>query len=185
VRPNTPTKAPAARTEQIILFRVSGQIFAISSASVQEVRGVDSLSGAAKEISQPGLLKVKHFVRRGENSLYVINAAMHFGLPPAPPALVFVLRRTRTALLIDGIEKMTTMTRLQALPLAFCHEERVWYRGLTALDQTVVPVVKPDGFLTAEELFVLDASLSHEADVEARRVAEDSAQDGLDTSLTQ
>src|SRR5260221_11482793 len=89
---------------------------------------------------------------------------MHFGLPPAPPALVFVLRRTRTALLIDGIEKMTSMTRLQALPMAFCHEEREWYRGLTALDQTVVPVVKPDGFLTPEELFLLDASLSQEAD---------------------
>src|SRR6202045_4241799 len=84
---------------------------------------------------------------------------MPFGLPPALPALVFVLRRTRTALLIDGIEKMTTMTRLQALPLAFCHEERVWYRVLTALDQTVVPVIKPDGFLTPDQLFSLDASL--------------------------
>ncbi len=37
----------AARTEQIILFRISGQPFALSSASVQEVRSVDSLSGAA------------------------------------------------------------------------------------------------------------------------------------------
>jgi len=60
-----------------------------------------------------------------------------------------VLRKTRTALLIDGIEKMTTMTRLQALPLSFCHEERQWYRGLTALDQTVVPVVHPEGFFVA------------------------------------
>jgi hypothetical protein len=66
VRPNTPIKGPAPRTEQIILFRVSGQIFAVSSASVQEVRGIDSLSGAAKEISQPTLTKVKHVVRRGE-----------------------------------------------------------------------------------------------------------------------
>jgi len=185
VRPNSPVKAPAARTEQIILFRVSGQLFAVSSASVQEVRGVDSLSGAAKEISQPSLRKVKHVVRRGENSVYVVNAAMHFGLPPAPPALVFVLRRTRTALLIDGIEKMTTMTRLQALPLAFCHEERAWYRGLTALDQSVVPVVKPDGFLTPDELFLLDSSLSQEADAEASRIAEENAQQGIDTSITQ
>jgi len=185
VRPNFPIKAPAARTEQIILFRVSGQLFAVSSASVQEVRGVDSLSGAAKEISQPSLRKVKHVVRRGENSVYVVNAAMHFGLPPAPAALVFVLRRTRTALLIDGIEKMTTMTRLQALPLAFCHEERGWYRGLTALDQSVVPVVKPDGFLTPDELFLLDASLSQEAEAEAIRIAEENAQLGIDTSITQ
>jgi chemotaxis signal transduction protein len=176
-------KTPATRSEQIILFRVSGQVFAVSSASVQEVRGVDSLSGAAKEVSHPGLRKVKHFVRRGENSIYVVNAAMHFGLPPAPPALVFVLRRTRTALLIDGIEKMTSITRLQALPLAFCHEERDWYRGLTALDQTVVPVVKPDGFLTPEELFLLDASLSQEAD--AKREAERNAQNEQDAGITQ
>jgi chemotaxis signal transduction protein len=152
-------KATPVRTEQIILFRVSGQLFAVSSASVQEVRGVDTLSAIAKEVALPDLPKVKHYVHRGENSLYVVNAAMHFGLRPAPAALVFVLRRTRTALLIDGIEKMTTMTRLQALPLAFCHEERVWYRGLTALDQTVVPVIKPEGFLTPDQLFSLDASL--------------------------
>jgi chemotaxis signal transduction protein len=193
----SPTKSPAARTEQIILFRVSGQIFAVSSASVQEVRGIDSLSGAAKEMSHPALRKVKHFVRRGENSVYVINAALHFGLPPAPPALVFVLRRTRTALLIDGIEKMTSMSRLQALPLAYCHEERTWYRGLTALDQTVVPVVKPDGFLTPDELFLLDASLAQEADAETNRQAErnapndrpddqrDQPEDEPDTSITQ
>src|SRR2546430_6197442 len=91
-----PAKPGLAKSEQIILFRVSGQLFAVSSASVQEVRGIDSLSGVAKEISQPSLRKVKHVVRRGEYSVYVVNAAMHFGLPPAPPALVFVLRRTRT-----------------------------------------------------------------------------------------
>jgi chemotaxis signal transduction protein len=197
VRPLSPVKLPAARTEQIILFRVSGQIFAISSASVQEVRGVDSLSAVAKEISQPGLSKVKHYVRRGEYLVYVVNAAMHFGLPPVPPALVFVLRRTRTALLIDGIEKMTSMSRLQALPQAFCHEERIWYRGLTALDQSVVPVVKPDGFLTPEELFILDASLSRKADAqekldsnaEENRAADDGIEDLQDniqdTGLTQ
>ena len=197
MRPLSPTKAPAGRTEQIILFRVSGQIFAVSSASVQEVRGIDSLSGAAKEMAHPAVRKVKYFVRRGENSVYVVNAAMHFGLPPAPPALVFVLRRTRTALLIDGIEKMTSMSRLQALPLAYCHEERTWYRGLTALDQAVVPVVKPDGFLTPEDIFLLDASLAQEADAEINRQAEldgpqepehepqDYLDDGQSTGVTQ
>jgi chemotaxis signal transduction protein len=154
-----PTKAPPVRTEQIILFRVSGQLFAVSSASVQEVRSVDTLAGAAREIAQAGLRKVRHVVQRGEHFFYVVNGAMHFGLPPFAPALVFVLRRTRTALLIDGIEKMTTMTRLQALPQAFCNEERDWYRGVTAIDQTVVPVVKPEGFLTPDELFLLDSSL--------------------------
>jgi len=111
------------------------------------------------EISAPGLRKVRHVVRRGDRSLFIVNGAMHFGLHAAEGALLFVLRKTRTALLIDGIDKMATMTRLQALPLSFCHEERQWYRGLTALDQSVVPVVKPEGFLSLEELALLDAAL--------------------------
>jgi chemotaxis signal transduction protein len=152
-------KSHAARTEQIILFRVSGQVFAVSSASVQEVRSVDSLSGAATEINLPTLRKVRHVVRRGDKSLYVVNAAAHFGLPASSAGLVFVLRKTRTALLVDGMDKMATMNRLQALPLSYCHEERLWYRGLTALDQNVIPVVNPEGFLTADEFALLDASL--------------------------
>lgn len=158
MRPAPESKASVARTEQIILFRVSGQLFAISSASVQEVRSVDSLAGGAMDIPNPCLRKVRHVIRRGDKSLFVVNGAVHFGLPVTPAALVFVLRRTKTALLIDGIEKMTTMTRLQALPLAFCHEERGWYRGLTALDQSVIPVVNPEGFLSQEELELLNAS---------------------------
>jgi chemotaxis signal transduction protein len=153
----------AARTEQIILFRISGHLFAVSSASVQEVRSVDSLAGAATEIDQPTLRKVRHVVRRGDKALYVVSGAAHFGLPPSSAGLVFVLRKTRTALLVDGIDKMATMTRLQALPLAYCHEERSWYRGLTALDQNVIPVVNPECFLTADEFALLDASLVPES----------------------
>jgi chemotaxis signal transduction protein len=154
-----PQAAAAVRTEQIILFRVSGQLFAVSSGSVQEVRSVDSLAGSATEITAPGLKKVRHIVRRGDKSLFVVNGALHFGLPLTSGQLVFVLRSTRTALLVDGIEKMTTMTRLQALPQAFCREERNWYRGVTALDQNVVPVIKPEGFLTSEEIALLDEAV--------------------------
>ena len=155
----SPAKPSPLRTEQIILFRISGQLFAISSASVQEVRGTDSLSGGASEVNVPGIRKVREVMRRGDKSLFIVNGAAHFGLPASEGTLIFVLRKTRTALLVDGIEKMTAMSRLQALPLSFCHEERQWYRGLTALDQTVVPVVHPEGFLSAEELTLLDASL--------------------------
>jgi chemotaxis signal transduction protein len=156
-------KTQPVRTEQIILFRCSTQVFAVSSASVQEVRSVDSLAGSPQEIHEPTLPKVRHMFRRGESNLYVVNAAIHFGLRPSPASLIFLLRKARTALLIDAIEKMTTMTRLQALPGAFCHEERVWYRGLTVLDQSVIPVVSPEGFLTEEELFRLDAAVGRMA----------------------
>lgn len=154
-----PAKTHAPRTEQIILFRVSGQLFAVSSASVQEVRSVDSLSGSSSEVNLASLRKVRHVLRRGDKAVYVVNAAAHFGLPSTAAGLVFVLRKTRTALLVEAMDKMATMTRLQALPLSYCHDERDWYRGLTALDQNVIPVVNPEGFLTADEFALLDASL--------------------------
>jgi chemotaxis signal transduction protein len=159
MRLGAPVKPGPTQSEQIILFRIGQQLFAISSSSVQEVRGADILSGGASEIDAPGVAKVRQFVRRGDNTLFIVDGAAHFGLPASQGILAFVLRNTRTALLVDGIEKMTAMTRLQALPLSFCHEEREWYRGLTALDQTVVPVVRPEGFLSAEELTLLDAAL--------------------------
>jgi len=154
-----PTKASPLRSEQIILFRIGEQLFALSSSSVQEVRSADSLSGGAYEISAPGIDKVRLFVRRGPNTLFLVSGAAHFGLSAPDGILAFVLRNTRTALLVDSIEKMTAMTRLQALPLSFCDDERQWYRGLTALDQTVVPVVRPEGFLSDDELMLLDAAL--------------------------
>jgi len=159
----TPHKASPVRAEQIILFRASSQVFAISSTSVQEVRSVDSLAGVAVEVNEATLPKVRHALRRGDRYLFVINAPLHFGLRPTPAALIFLLRKSRIALLVDGIEKMTTMTRLQALPGAFCHEERAWYRGLTVLDQNVIPVVNTSGFLTSEELSLLDAVTSRQS----------------------
>lgn len=182
-----PAKPQPTRSEQIILFRAGGQLFAISSASVQEVRSVDSITSAGKEVSHPALPKVQHFVQRGEASLFVVDAATHFGLPPSTPALVFVLRRTRTALLIDGIERMTSMTRLQALPQTFCHQERDWYRGLTVLERSVIPVVKPEGFLTPDEIFSLDAALlqSEAADgaIESPADAADDSDDDHEPSI--
>jgi chemotaxis signal transduction protein len=164
--PIPPVRQP--RTEQIILFRVSGQTFAISSAAVQEVRSVDNIAGMARDLPESTLRKVRHSVRRGDRTFYIVNAAAHFGLPPQPSALVFFLRRTRTALLVDGIEKMTTMTRLQALSLAFQGEERNWYRGLTALDQVVIPVVEAEGFLSLEDLSRLESA---QAAADARMLA--------------
>jgi chemotaxis signal transduction protein len=166
MRAAEPAKPHAPRSEQIILFRVAGQVFAVSSGSVQEVRSVDSLAGVSTEINQPAIRKVRHVLHRGDKSLYVVNTAAHFGLPASSAGLVFVLRKTRTALLVDAMDRMATMTRLQALPQAYCHEERQWYRGLTALDQTVIPVVNPEGFLTSEEFALLDASLLPPAQID-------------------
>ena len=51
-----PVKPQPVRSEQIILFRISGQLFAVSSASVQEVRSVDTLAGSAREIPPSDIL---------------------------------------------------------------------------------------------------------------------------------
>jgi chemotaxis signal transduction protein len=153
-------KSISPRTEQIILFRISGQLFGVSSAAIQEVRSSDSLSGSSSEIFADRLNKVRQVAKRGETTIYVVDGARHFGLQSTSGALVFVLRNTRTALLVDSIEKMTTMTRLQVMPKAFRHEERNWYRGLTALDQTVVPIIHPEGFLTPQDLTELDAAIA-------------------------
>ena len=45
-------KSHQPRTEHIILFRISGQTFAISSASVQEVRSVDNIAGMARDLPE-------------------------------------------------------------------------------------------------------------------------------------
>jgi chemotaxis signal transduction protein len=176
-------KPGSLRAEQIILFRIGEQLFALSSSSVREVRSADSLCGGAYEVSAPGVDKVRQFVRRGDKTLFIVSGAAHFGLSARPGVLAFVLRDTRTALLVDSIERMTSMTRLQALPLSFCHEERQWYRGLTALDQTVVPVVRPEGFLSDDELSRLDAALPALETLGQESVTDFEEDTGLSTEL--
>ena len=153
-------KPRALRSEQVILFRIGGQFFAISSAAIQEIRSTDSLAGAAREITQPELRKVRHVVQRANRALYVVHGGTMFDLPLSRATLVFVLRRGRAALLVDSIEKMTSITRLQALPQAFCRDERNWYRGLAVMEEGVVPVLSPEGLLSGEELATLDATLA-------------------------
>ena len=100
-----PQKTHPVRTEQIILFRASNQVFAISSASVQEVRSVDSLAGAAFEINENNLPKVRHAIHRGDRNLYVVSSPLHFGLRPSPAALIFLLRKSRIAVLVTASRK--------------------------------------------------------------------------------
>jgi chemotaxis signal transduction protein len=146
----------ARRTETVVLFYVANQMFAISADSVQEIRSTDSLAGAACEIENPELAKVRHTIDRGRRTYYVVNAGMHFGLPVTRPELVLILRQFRAALLVDRIDRMADISAVHALPLVFTGEERRWYRGLAYLDDSVIPVVEPTGFLTPQEFQRLD-----------------------------
>jgi hypothetical protein len=135
---------------------VANQMFAISADYVQEIRSTDSLAGAASEIENPELPKVRHTIERAHRTYYVVNAGVHFGLPVTRPALVLILRQFRAALLVDRIDRMAEISGVHPLPLAFAGDERRWYRGLAYLDDSVIPVVEPTGFLTPEEFQLLD-----------------------------
>lgn len=147
---------PPCRSETVILFFVARQMFAIAADSVQEIRSTDSLSGAANEIEQSAVLKVRHTIERNRRTYFVVNAGTHFNLPATRPALVLILRELRVAVLVDRIERMAEIPTVYALPQAFSGSERRWYRGLAYVDDVVIPVIQPAGFLTPEEFQQLD-----------------------------
>ncbi|MFI5072945.1 MAG: chemotaxis protein CheW [Terriglobales bacterium] len=144
-------------TEAVILFAVAGQAFAIAASAIDEIRSTDSFSSAASEIAVEGMPEVRHRLRRGRRWCYVVNACAHFDLPVSRPTLVLVLRNSRVAVLVDHIDRIETISRLMAIPQSFSGQERVWYRGLTLIDDNVVPVLSPFGFLTESEIMQLDA----------------------------
>jgi chemotaxis signal transduction protein len=146
----------AHRSEAVILFSVAGKMFAITADAVQEIRSTDSLAGAANEIEQPEISKVRHTLERGQRISYVVNTCVHLGLRVTRPTLVLILRQIRVAVLVDRIERMAEIAAIHPLPHAFSGEERTWYRGLAYVDDQVIPVMNPKGFLTAEEFHQLD-----------------------------
>jgi chemotaxis signal transduction protein len=143
-------------SEPMILFSVAHQTFAIAADAVQEIRSTDSLAGAAMEFEQSEVPKVHHTIERAHRTYYVVNAGAHFGLPVTRPTLVLILRQLRSAVLVDRIERMVDISAVHSLPRAFTGQERKWYRGLTYLDDHVIPVIQPNGFLTPDEFNRLD-----------------------------
>jgi chemotaxis signal transduction protein len=142
--------------ETVVLFIVANQMFAVAADSVHEIRSTDSIAGAANEIDNPELPKVRHTLDRSGRTYYVVNAGMHFGLPVSRPALVLILRQFRAALLVDRIDRMAEIPGVYPLPLAFTGDERRWYRGLAYLDDSVIPVIEPKGLLTPQDFQRLD-----------------------------
>jgi chemotaxis signal transduction protein len=157
------------RREAVILFAVANQRFAIAADAVHEIRSADSLSGAAVEIEQRELDKVRHTVERARRVFYIVSASAHFGLRRTRPTMVLMLRESPAAVLVDRIENMVEISGVYPLPLAFAGEERAWYRGLAYFDDQVIPVVNPLGFLTAEELRRLERA-AHRAAVGASEI---------------
>ena len=169
---NAGAQAPrrGRRSETVVLFIVANQMFAVAADSVHEIRSTDSIAGAANEIEHPEVPKVRHTIERSGRTYYVVNAGMHFGLPVSRPALVMILRRFRAALLVDRIDRMAEISGVYPLPQAFAGDDRRWYRGLAYLDDSVIPVVEPRGFLTPGEFQQLDRAQSEAARRDAEAV---------------
>jgi chemotaxis signal transduction protein len=146
----------ARASEAVILFCIANQTFAIAADAVQEIRSTDSLGGTAIEIEQAEVPKVRHLVERARRTYYVVSGCAHFGLRVTRPTLVLILRQIRAAVLVDSIERMADVATVHPLPRGFQGEERKWYRGLTYLEDRVIPVINPGGFLTVEEFARLD-----------------------------
>jgi len=151
------TKSRRSRsTEAVILFCIGTQTFAIAADAVQEIRSTDSLATAAIEMELAEVPKVRHLVERSHRTYYVVSGCARFGLRVTRPTLVLILRQIRTAVLVDSIERMADIAQVHALPQAFQGEEREWYRGLIYLEDRVLPVIRPEGFLTPQEFARLD-----------------------------
>jgi chemotaxis signal transduction protein len=155
--PYTPHRAARARRpEQVILFSIANLTFAIAAEAVKEIRSTDSLAATAVEFEGSDISKVHHIIERTHRTFYVVSGYAHFHLPVSRPTLALILRQYRAAVLVDAIERMAEIPAVYPLPLAFSGEERVWYRGLAYLDDRLIPVVQPGGFLTREQFEHLD-----------------------------
>jgi chemotaxis signal transduction protein len=154
-------KKTVHRGEPAILFGVGDYTFAIGAMAVDEIRNTDGLQqiGLTGDMRVP---KVKYRLMRDGRNYYVVDAAQYFRMLPAHATRVLLLRNSHTAVLVGHIDRMAEIGNVLALPHAFRGEEQTWYRGLTVLDASgdtpvVVPVVRPEEFLSGDELKLIEA----------------------------
>jgi len=123
-----PGKASSAKTEQISVQN-SVDNCSPSLPSVQEVRSADSMSGAAVEIARRDSKSATLLVPRGRSFSVHRSTAHAFWLACGRRCMLLCFAR-RDGPLDRAIDQMTTIDRLQALPLPSVHEERrKWYGG--------------------------------------------------------
>ena len=155
-----PRKRSSRRGEAVILFSVAGTSFAIAVSAVEEIRSLEGLRPAPAGFAGSRLPKVKHLLERERKTYFVVDSNLHFHILPSRATRVLILRHLPVAVLVDNIERTTEITVLHALPRAFEGEERQWYRGLALFGEQVVPVVRPEAFLSKGEVAVAQASAS-------------------------
>lgn len=150
---------PQAAREDVIVFAVSGFKLAIAAGAVKEIRGMEGLHPFTLGGISAQIAKLKYTLERNGATYFVVDAARHFQLPESYPSRVMVLRNMPTGVLVDSTDRIMEISALHALPPAFTHVERDWYRGLAVVNGQVVPVVNHAAFLNRAELETLRAGL--------------------------
>ena len=148
--------------QDMILFQVGENTFAIAADAVDEIRPLEGvrpyLSG---KTSHPNLARVKYTLIREKNGprrlYFVVDATAHFRMPKSEGNRILVMRREATALLVGGIERMALVSGVSPLPRSFTGDERRWYKGLAVVQDKVIPVVDPTALLGQEEIAILQA----------------------------
>lgn len=141
--------------ESVIIFFVAGHKFLISASAVKEIRGTEGLTPFTMAGVSRRLEKLQCTLDRQGVTYFVIDAARHFSLPASRPSRLLVFRNLPVAVLADSTDRMVEISAIHALPEAFSHEEREWYRGLALVGQELAPVVNPAAFLSRLEQDVL------------------------------
>jgi chemotaxis signal transduction protein len=145
--------------ETVILFSVAGAKFAIAASAVDEIRDLAGLQKFWSGAVQQKFAKVKQTLERQGQRYFVVDACEHFHLAAARSSRLLILRHASAALAVDAIDCMLELNSIQALPRAFSGEERNWYRGLALVEGRVIPVVRPESFLSKAEVTLIEASV--------------------------
>jgi chemotaxis signal transduction protein len=149
----------------VILFTIGDNLFAIGAAAVNEIQSLQGLQPLGAQPRQFG--KVRHTIVREGRRYWVVDANIHFGMMPTHSTRVLLLGSVPVALKVDAIVRMTEVARVLPLPRAFQGEERNWYTGLSLMDETVVPLVSPDAFLSHYDMTALESLAAEPAKVTA------------------
>jgi chemotaxis signal transduction protein len=149
----------------VILFTIGDNLFAIGAAAVNEIQSLQGLQPLGAQPRQFG--KVRHTIIREGRRYWVVDGNIHFGMLPTRSTRVLLLGSVPVALKVDAIVRMTEVQRVLPLPQAFQGEERNWYTGLSLVDETVVPVVSPDAFLSHYDMTTLESLAAEPAKVTA------------------
>jgi chemotaxis signal transduction protein len=159
---NEVRKLRTRHAEAAILFAVGPYKFAIAASEVDEIRDMHGLTPASLINGPMAVQKVRYLLRRERRSYHVVDASMHFHMLPSTASRIMVLRGGLVALTADNIDRMTDITVMAPLPLAFQGEETKWFRGVALIDNAVVPVVNSKTVLSNAEVEQARAILAAE-----------------------